>query len=619
MPYSPANTIARTITVKNGTYTEYVHFRSGQNLVTLKGESQNGTVIQYLVNNFVLGDLPNQNTLDPRGVFSCSTNDVTLQNLTIKNLTPNGGSQAEALVHGGQRFIANHVSLYSYQDTLLAGGGTAFYTDSYIEGAVDYIWGGAQAFFLRCELKANTSSTYYTQARNSQGAKGYAFVNCTLDAYPSVSASASSLSRTFNDFSQTIYINCKIGPHVSPAGWSIVSGNTDTLQLWEYQNTDLNGAPLDVSQRPTFNHSFSVSGNSIVYTPGASSSPDVFDHQQVSAAMAALFSTPSAFYGSWSPMVAPTFDLQPTPTQTIEAGHAVTFTASASGFPDPTYQWQKNGVPISGATSSSYTIPFVSPGDAGTYAVVATNGAGSGTSNPATLSVTDTTSPTIAAPAGGFAPLTLTVGTSGTVPLPGYISQAVTSDNVGVTSVMQSPAAGTSVSAGSTSVTLTASDAAGNTASTSFNVTVLSSAQSWRQQYFGTTNNSGNAADTANPSGDGMVNLLKFAFGLNPLVSNSGSISVNSGAFTRGIPTTVATAGQGGVSMQAVFGRRKDAAASGLTYTAQFSADLQTWGNSTDIPTVVADDGEIEVVTVPYPSSINGQPARFFRVQVTGP
>jgi hypothetical protein len=42
--------------------------------------------------------------------------------------------------------------------------------------------------------------------------------------------------------------------------------------------------------------------------------------------------------------------------------------------------------------------------------------------------------------------------------------------------------------------------------------------QLWRQQWFGTTNNSGNAADTYVSSSDGMANLLKYALGLNPLL-----------------------------------------------------------------------------------------------------
>ena len=82
----------------------------------------------------------------------------------------------------------------------------------------------------------------------------------------------------------------------------------------------------------------------------------------------------------------PSFTTQPT-SQTVLVGSSVTFAAAATGFPVPTYQWTKGGVTINGATGSSYTIASVDVGDAGNYAVVATNVAGSVNSNLATLTV----------------------------------------------------------------------------------------------------------------------------------------------------------------------------------------------------------------------------------------
>ena len=55
-------------------------------------------------------------------------------------------------------------------------------------------------------------------------------------------------------------------------------------------------------------------------------------------------------------------------------------------------------------------------------------------------------------------------------------------------------------------------------------VTAPTPIQSWRQQWFGTVANSGAAADTAIASSDGMPNLLKYAFGLDPLVPTNSPI-----------------------------------------------------------------------------------------------
>jgi Immunoglobulin domain len=71
--------------------------------------------------------------------------------------------------------------------------------------------------------------------------------------------------------------------------------------------------------------------------------------------------------------------------QTVAGSASVTFTTVVSGYPVPSFQWQRNGVDISGATGSSYTIPNVALGDAGNYTVIVTNNFGSTASNPAVL------------------------------------------------------------------------------------------------------------------------------------------------------------------------------------------------------------------------------------------
>jgi glucose/arabinose dehydrogenase len=64
-----------------------------------------------------------------------------------------------------------------------------------------------------------------------------------------------------------------------------------------------------------------------------------------------------------------------------------TFSVSAIGTAPLQYQWQKNGIDIEGAVSSSFTINNVEPGDAGSYRVMISNGQGSVQSNEAELTV----------------------------------------------------------------------------------------------------------------------------------------------------------------------------------------------------------------------------------------
>jgi hypothetical protein len=84
--------------------------------------------------------------------------------------------------------------------------------------------------------------------------------------------------------------------------------------------------------------------------------------------------------------VAPDITSQPQ-SQTVGVGSVATFSVVATGNPAPTYQWQRNGVDISGATMATYTMNAVAFADSGNYAVVVTNNVGSKTSLAATLSV----------------------------------------------------------------------------------------------------------------------------------------------------------------------------------------------------------------------------------------
>src|SRR5262249_51516043 len=169
--------------------------------------------------------------------------------------TAKGGSQAEAFRGGsqtGQRILLNRVNLKSFQDTLMLQG-TGFVTDSYIEGDVDFIWGSGAVFFQRCELKA-VSAGYYTQIRNPQNGNGNVFVNCRLTSAAGVTrVYLSRIDPTVFPYSQVVYINCALGSHILPVGWLLNNATTaPNVQFWEYNSTDLNGAPLDLSQRAPF-------------------------------------------------------------------------------------------------------------------------------------------------------------------------------------------------------------------------------------------------------------------------------------------------------------------------------------------------------------------------------
>jgi endonuclease/exonuclease/phosphatase family metal-dependent hydrolase len=88
----------------------------------------------------------------------------------------------------------------------------------------------------------------------------------------------------------------------------------------------------------------------------------------------------------------PAITVQPQ-NQTVTNGDSVTFSVTATGAPPLNYQWQCNGTNLPGAVGSNFVLASATFAQAGIYAAVVTNGAGSTLSDPAALSVWSASAP----------------------------------------------------------------------------------------------------------------------------------------------------------------------------------------------------------------------------------
>ena len=83
----------------------------------------------------------------------------------------------------------------------------------------------------------------------------------------------------------------------------------------------------------------------------------------------------------------PSIITQPADT-TVQAGQAARFSVVATGKLPLSYEWMKNGAPITGATKATYKTPRTTPGDSGSvFTVTVTNSLGMITSDGAVLTV----------------------------------------------------------------------------------------------------------------------------------------------------------------------------------------------------------------------------------------
>ncbi|HVS70760.1 MAG TPA: pectinesterase family protein [Phycisphaerae bacterium] len=255
-----------TLFVRAGTYDE-INVMVQKNDVTLLGEDRKKTIIEYPNNakfNSNENANPYANGANPttrrmgnvyhRGMFLAHRcNDLTIANLTLHNTTPQGGSQAEALILNGTanaHAIVANCDLYSYQDTVQING-QAYVTGCHIEGDVDFIWGTGPCFFEKCDIVALRKNAYYTQIRNPATHHGYVFKDCTFEGAEGVTGNMlARIEPTRFPGSEVVLIDCTLTDAVSPVAWRIERATeAPEVHFWEYNSHDASGKPVDTSQR----------------------------------------------------------------------------------------------------------------------------------------------------------------------------------------------------------------------------------------------------------------------------------------------------------------------------------------------------------------------------------
>lgn len=351
----PANNTTPTIiNIHNGVYEELMNVNSKNNL-DFRGQSRNGTVIGYPNNNNVYGGAPQ------RASFILNGNDCTFETMTVTNMTPSGGGQAEAMDVEGTRAIFLNIELDSFQDTFLvhSAGKLVYFQDSLITGQTDFNWGYGSVYYTNCEIRCTLSGGHVTQPRSPFTTNGFGFINCRITKGYTGSATFD-LGRTIStptSPSEVLFAGCLMDSTVV-TGYSSDAGTN----MADYSCSNLTAtAPI-------------VLANS---THSTASDPYVIAIQ-------------SAFtWLGWQPLASPNLTNQPV-NQSVSFGQAATFSAAATGIPAPTYQWLRNGNPIANATNSSYTVSSAVRTNGGSYSVVVNNGSGSMTSSAAALTYVDT-------------------------------------------------------------------------------------------------------------------------------------------------------------------------------------------------------------------------------------
>jgi pectin methylesterase-like acyl-CoA thioesterase len=258
VPAKPAKRV--TIFIKNGNYEELVFLRNKSN-ITIRGEDRNNVQVGY-GNNSAFNP-PEAGKPNRRPAFSIySSTDIQLSNFTINNYFI---GQAEALLVAGSQNIIDHMTLNGSGDALNIRG-SVYMTDSKLVGHGDTILSVGPAFFIRTEIHSIGPINWI---RNPATNHGHVFKECTFigideplpwtrTADGEGQKSKSVLARLPNNnganypYAEAVLINSKL-KDVSSEGWGPVEESpafdSSNVHFWEFNSMDIDGRPLDMSQR----------------------------------------------------------------------------------------------------------------------------------------------------------------------------------------------------------------------------------------------------------------------------------------------------------------------------------------------------------------------------------
>lgn len=187
-------------------------------------------------------------------VVKVSATDFYTENISYINtwgVDEQAGPMALAINSPNDRQAFYRCSFRSYQDTWQTSTKNVndrhYVKDCYVEGAVDYIYGGGECLFETCSLYNARPGSVVTAASHKEGTKyGYVFESCTIDG---VADNKDALGRPWHNDPIVVYLNTIMKRIPKPEGWNTMG--TIPKLFAEYNSMDANGNPIDLSNRRT--------------------------------------------------------------------------------------------------------------------------------------------------------------------------------------------------------------------------------------------------------------------------------------------------------------------------------------------------------------------------------
>jgi DNA/RNA endonuclease G (NUC1) len=356
----------------------------------------------------------------------------------------------------------------------------------------------------------------------------------------------------------------------------LVTTNSNTPVAITLTGSDVETAAanlvFDVTVNPAHG-TLSGNGADLTYTPDANySGPDsfAFTVRDTGDGLAPAVTTPAATVSiTINDTVAPTIQA-PAKLGVITGDGATTCgtVVTDAELGNPTASDNTGNVTV---VRTGVPAGNIFPVGTTTITYTATDAAGNSTQATQEVTVSDNTAPTVAAPG----PVSASAGPTGQAAIPDVLAGTTASDNCGPVTLSQNPVAGTMVGVGAHTITITATDSAGNSRTATVTFTVNDTTAPTLNAPANVTVNTGAGAISC-----GAV-VSEAQLGSANATDNAGSVSIE----RSGVPT----------------GNIFPVGTTTITYTATDAA-----GNSTQATqTVTVIDNTSPSLTAPAPTSVN--------------
>ncbi|KAF2638676.1 putative pectin methylesterase [Massarina eburnea CBS 473.64] len=239
-------TASECIFIYDGTYKEQVTIQYNGSLTIYGYTTDTGSYKNNAVTLTQGLSSAEAGSNDKSSTANIMTSSFAAYNINFAN-TYGSGAQAVAVTANGNKQGFYGCSFKGYQDTLYAKDGDQYYSNCYIEGAVDYIFGKASAWFGECTLASNGGGAITASSReDASDAAWYVFDHSTITAASGVSVAGKVyLGRPWRVLARVIYQNSVLTNVVNAAGWTTMADGATPI----YEELSNTGDGAGTSER----------------------------------------------------------------------------------------------------------------------------------------------------------------------------------------------------------------------------------------------------------------------------------------------------------------------------------------------------------------------------------